>query len=206
MAGIDWTIFRWLNGQAGDHAWLDDLGKFAATRMEFIVVGTLIVCWLLAVGVGLWRERRIPRRLVTVVLVAGLALGLGLLADQIIGHAWARDRPYDAHSNVHLLEPPSSDPSFPSDHATAGFALTLGAAAALPLAAALLLAETLLMSLGRVYVGLHYPGDVLGSLGVAAVATLVASWAVGRAAGVIDWVLAVANGYLDRWNWPVRIG
>ena len=206
MAGLDWTVFRWLNGQAGDHAWLDDLGKFAATRMQLIIVGTLVACWLLATGVGLWRERRIPRGLVTVVLVAGIALALGLLADQIIGHAWSRDRPYAAHVNATLLEPPSSDPSFPSDHATAALALTFGVAAELPLVAALLLVEALLMSTGRVFVGLHYPGDILGSLGVAALATLVALGVVAQAGVVIDWALALANGLAERWGWPVRVG
>lgn len=206
MGGADFTVFRWLNGQAGDHTWLDHLGKFAATEMQLVIVATLIVGWLLALGVSIWRDRRVPRGLVTVVLVAGIALGLGLLADQIIGHFWSRDRPYATHANAHLIEPPSSDPSFPSDHATAGFAFTFGVMAQLPLLAAILLVETVLMSLGRVFVGLHYPGDVVGSLLVATAATLVASFIVARAAVVIDWALALANAQAERWGWSIRFG
>lgn len=205
MSSLDWTVFRWLNGQAGDHAWLDHLGKFAATKMEFVIVGTLIAGWLLAVGLSIWRERRIARGLLTAALVAGIALGLGLLADQLIGQAWFRDRPYASHATAHLIEPPSSDPSFPSDHATAGLTLTLGVAVKLPLLAAVLFTETLLMSAGRVFVGLHYPGDMLGSAGVAAGAALIAWGLVERATFAIDWVVGWIDGVAERHSWPVRL-
>lgn len=205
MGRVDWTLFRWVNGQAGDHSFLDRLGRFAAADMQLVIVGSLIAGWLLLVGINVWRERRVPRGLTTAVVVAGIALGLGLLADQIIGHLWFRDRPYDAHANVHLLEPRSSDPSFPSDHATAGFSLGFGVMAQLPLLGAFLVVETVLMSLGRVFVGLHYPGDVLGSLGVALAAVLCASAVARLASPLIDRVVALVNAGAARLGLPVRL-
>lgn len=73
-----------------------------------------------------------------------------------------RIRPYDS-GITHLLIGPSADFSFPSDHATASFAV----------AATFLLhnmrhrgvaffAAAMLMSIARVYVGTHYASDVLG--------------------------------------------
>lgn len=202
---MDWTLFRWVNGRAGDHSLLDHLGRFAATDMQFVIVGTLIAGWLVAVGMRVWRERRVPRGLTNVVLVTGAALALGLLADQIVGHMWFRDRPYDTHANVHVLEPRSTDASFPSDHATAGFALSFGVMTALPVLGALLVVETVLMSLGRVFVGLHYPGDVLGSLGVALVATLVAVLIVRRVSPLVDWLVAGVNARIESRGWALRL-
>lgn len=51
-----------------------------------------------------------------------------MLINQVIGEAWARPRPYDVANGIHLLTAPSGDPSFPSDHATAAFALRLALA------------------------------------------------------------------------------
>src|SRR6187397_1968956 len=53
-----------------------------------------------------------------------MSAGVALLANQVIGHLWDRQRPFAAHPGaVHLLAARSSDPSFPSDHAAAAFAI-----------------------------------------------------------------------------------
>lgn len=205
MADLDWTVFHWVNGQAGQHGWLDQLGKAASNDLQFVVVGTLIGGWLLMAGLHLRRARTLPRGLLTVALTAGIALAAGLVANQLIGHVWFRERPYADHSSAHLIVGPSSDPSFASDHATAGFALSLGAIRGLPRVAALLFVETVLMSAGRVYVGLHYPGDILGGLGLAAGAALAGSAVTGLASPVLDRAVALVNGYAQGRRWPFRL-
>jgi len=202
---LDWTVFHWINGPAGNHGSLDRIAKFGAERLSVVVVATLVAAWLIVAGVHLWRDRELPRGLLTVVLVAGLSLVLAYAANQVIGHFWFRPRPYDRHAGAHLIAAPSPDPSFASDHATAGFALAFGAAAGLPVGAALVFVETVVMSVARVYVGLHYPGDMLGGMGVALGAAFV-SWSVVRlAAGVIDRAVELVNGYAGRRGWPVRL-
>jgi undecaprenyl-diphosphatase len=104
---------------------------------------------------------------VTAVLSAGLALAVNLL----ISHFWARPRPFADHPGaVHVLLAHSADASFPSDHAAAGFAVAvvllryhrrLGWAA---------VAAAVLMCFARVYVGDHYPGDVLAGAAIGTVA------------------------------------
>jgi hypothetical protein len=90
------------------------------------------------------------------------------LLNQLIGHIWFRERPYDALAGVRLLGAPSGDPSFPSDHATAAFAVSLGIGLGLPRLGTILLAESALLCIARVAMGLHYPGDVVAGFLIAA--------------------------------------
>jgi undecaprenyl-diphosphatase len=81
-----------------------------------------------------------------------------------------RPRPFVAHPEIHAFLAHAPDPGFPSDHATAAFAigavlfLRLGVRAVPVLLAAAALASS------RVIVGVHYPGDVIAGalIGVAA--------------------------------------
>jgi undecaprenyl-diphosphatase len=90
-----------------------------------------------------------------------------------------RERPFVAHpAQTILLAPASSEPSFPSDHAVAAFAiafsvLLLGGR----LAGALFLSGAFVVGMTRVFVGLHYPGDVAGGAIVGLVSALVIYYA-----------------------------
>lgn len=94
--------------------------------------------------------------------------------NQIILLFVHRVRPYDAGVS-HLIISPSGDWSFPSDHATATFAI---AAAFLfhgmRTRALGFLAGALVVCVSRVYVGTHYVTDVLGG----AVTAIIAAGAI----------------------------
>ena len=62
---------------------------------------------------------------------------------------------------MHLFVAPTHDASFPSDHATAGFAIAVSIVLRSRRIGCLALAMALIMSVGRVAVGVHYPSDVL---------------------------------------------
>jgi undecaprenyl-diphosphatase len=84
------------------------------------------------------------------------------LIAQPIAHAIERLRPYAAHpGHAHLLISRSPDPSFPSDHATGAFALALGIWLYDRTLGAILLMLAAVLAFARVYVGTHYPGDVI---------------------------------------------
>ena len=100
-------------------------------------------------------------------LICAVALLLSLLfCNAILKNLIARPRPYDVLDWLSPLMPPLPDYSFPSGHASASFA----AATALffsdirrPQVIAVFVLATLI-SLSRIYVGMHYPSDVLGGL------------------------------------------
>lgn len=111
-----------------------------------------------------------------VACLSGLAsAGLGLLIAQAISHVWVRERPFVAHpSETLLLTAPSHEPSFPSDHAVAAFAIafTVLLVGSWRVGVLYLLGATA-VGLTRVFVGLHYPGDVAGGALVGLVAALI---------------------------------
>jgi undecaprenyl-diphosphatase len=98
-----------------------------------------------------------------------IALGIG----QIVGNAVDRARPYTAMPASHVLISRSSDFSFPSDHATAAGAIAVGLVLAGMRYRSLTLGLVtcclaVLLAVSRVYVGVHYPGDVVAGLALGA--------------------------------------
>lgn len=94
--------------------------------------------------------------------------------SQLSSHLiWTRDRPFITHPHiVHLLVHHAADASFPSDHSAALAAVAVLLAFFERRLAALFGVWTVLVGIARVYVGEHYPGDILGG------------WAVGVACGL----------------------
>jgi len=98
-----------------------------------------------------------------------------LLADEItiaIKRFVDRPRPFSRYAEPKVLVPIPHDPSFPSGHAATSFAAATMLAFAFPAFAPALLLLAAAVAYSRVYVGVHYPLDVLGG---AALGALVAT-------------------------------
>jgi undecaprenyl-diphosphatase len=76
------------------------------------------------------------------------------------------------HETV-LLVAPSHEPSFPSDHAIAAFAIGFAVAFMGRRMGAVFLAGATLVAVTRVISGIHYPGDVLGGAVIGLVAAVI---------------------------------
>lgn len=157
-----------INGPAGHFAALDKLAEWTATYG----------LWVLAAVIGLFGLQLLRtdlRRGLLVGAAGALALGIAGLGILAAGSAVNEDRPFLHDSDTHLLVDHGADNSFPSDHTVAAAAIATVAALAwrkrwLPfigLAAAI--------GVARVFVGVHYPGDVF------------AGWVIGGLAGLIAW-------------------
>ena len=156
---VDWTIFHWLNGSLDGHAFIqDEIADFANTWAVPLFAVALAALWFLD------RPGRPPRWKLAC-LAGATAAGLGLLVSQPIGWLWFRERPFAAHPDATLLlAAPSPDPSFPSDHAVAAFGIAFAVAFCGRRMGALFLAGATLVALSRVFVGLHYPGDIAAGM------------------------------------------
>jgi undecaprenyl-diphosphatase len=152
MTGIDYGLFKLINGLEGN-AFADRVLTLVAENLATVEMALIALVFLIP-----WTHRRIERRRGAVLGTA--AAGLALLIAQPIAHLVDRARPYADHP-VHLLIARSPDPSFPSDHATGAFALAFGLWLYDRTMGTILLVLAALLSFSRVFVGTHYPGDVL---------------------------------------------
>jgi undecaprenyl-diphosphatase len=168
---MDWTLFRWLNGLLDGHDLLgDEVADFSA--LSPVLVGLAVI--------GLWFCSR-PGGLSGGKLACASALASAaavLAVNQAISTMWSRPRPSDAHPGDTVLHfvAPSADPSFPSDHAAAAFAIAFAVLFIHRRAGYGFLIAASAVGLSRVLVGLHYPGDVLAGAAVG----FVVAWVVTR--------------------------
>ena len=151
---MDYRLFRAINGLAGHGGLIDHSMIWLAKYGPIVFALFLGVLWFSGIGEDAVLARKTVLR---AVVSAALALGL----NQLIGLIYFRPRPFATHE-VKLLLPRSGDPSFPSDHSTGAAALTASAFGVAPLATWGMTALSILLMVSRVYVGLHYPLDVLG--------------------------------------------
>jgi undecaprenyl-diphosphatase len=160
---MDYQLFRTINNFAAAHDAIEDPLRVYVQASEILFVLGLAALFL-------FLRPEIRRAAVAAVFSAALAL----IAAHFIADAVGRVRPFAAHHSVHLFIAHANDPGFPSDHATGAFAIAfalLFRQRALGLAA---LALAIVLSIGRVAMGVHYPGDVLAGalVGLAAAAAL----------------------------------
>ncbi len=99
---------------------------------------------------------------------AGVAAGVAWVVGQELKRVFERFRPYEADPEaVRLLIDPPRASSWPSSHPAVllTFVTVAGRETGLPSAArAGLTALAVVVAASRVYVGAHYPGDVVGGL------------------------------------------
>lgn len=171
---METQLLQWIHAQAGPG--LDRV--FVASHWFGGEIGNLV----LVVGAVLWHRRRGEAGAARIWLAIGLStllLSLGLKA--VLGRARPELWP-------HLVDVNSA--SFPSGHALSAATffplLAHSLAGARPTARAALWAAALAIALwvgvGRLYLGVHWPSDVLAgwALGAAQVAIALRRWPAGR--------------------------
>ncbi|MEV5804305.1 phosphatase PAP2 family protein [Streptomyces parvulus] len=170
MTFEDDALYRDITGIAQDSpAWVRHTAE-VGTEAGLLVFGALfVVAW--------WRSRRGDPRAFAIAVLAPLATAVAYVCSELLKPVVEEERPCRAVAGAvsSLAQcPPTGDWSFPSNHAT----IAGGAAAALALvrwtAVRVTVPLALLMAFSRVFVGVHYPHDVVAGLLLGAVVAVAA--------------------------------
>ncbi len=176
------------SGDRGDFLRVNDFarstGWLHSPLLAYAKYGVVIFGALLVGGYLLARSQRDPLRLARA-LLAGVGVLIAVAINQPIVHAVAERRPYDQIKGVLVLATRSVDPSFPSDHAIMAGATAVGLLLVNRKLGLVAVVAGLLMAFARVYVGAHFPIDVLAGLAIGAVVALVVQLAAPALAGLI---------------------
>jgi undecaprenyl-diphosphatase len=194
---VDLSLYKDLNGLAVHHDGFEDVLRFFAVNAQLFFIALLGGLFFLR---GKWRSVNGRHG----VAAAGFAALLALGVADVISHIWMRPRPYVAHPDIaHLFVAPSGDPSFPSDHATAAFAIAISILLRHRKAGIVAVALAAVVSLGRVVVGTHYPSDVAGGALIGTLAALFFWWPPVREPlhRLADWSAALYERLAAR-VWP----
>lgn len=159
--------FLLINRFAVRTGWLHPLMTFYASTL-----GIVLLVLLLLAGWWLARQRRDPQAMAVAVWAAlGTLVSVGV--NQPIVNAVAEKRPYASIPHVLLLVGRSADYGFPSDHATMAGAVAAGLCFVNRRLGVAAWVAAVLLAFSRVYVGAHYPHDVVAGLALGAAVIIV---------------------------------
>jgi undecaprenyl-diphosphatase len=158
---LNMSLFHLINQYAGLNPFIDTLTIFAAKYMPLIIILGLIYLWI-----------KRGDKTKDIVLYGVYAAVIGLLINYIIGLVYFHPRPFMIPTGTLLFSYPG-DSSFPSDHTTLMLSLTfmLTYFRETRKIGLLFVVLGLIGGFARVFCGVHFPMDILGSVVVSLIIT-----------------------------------
>jgi undecaprenyl-diphosphatase len=147
---IDYFIFQKINSLAGKSVCIDSLGIFFAEYLGYFLVAILFLFLL--------KNSKKYRPMAVKGLISAFFSRFGII--ELIRFFWDRSRPF-VENNVNLLLNHPVTSSFPSGHAAFYFGLSTIVYFYNKKLGILFLISSSLISISRVFVGVHWPSDIL---------------------------------------------
>ena len=158
MEGVimnDW-LFSLINGMANHSVIVDALMISISKLVPYLYI--LILAWLYVKGfrTGSFKLRGES-------FATGVLLVICLIGSFILGSMFYENRPFVDHPDAILILNHAADASFPSDHAVGTMAIACGILFYRWNQGTWMVYGSILVGFSRVFVGNHYPGDILGA-------------------------------------------
>lgn len=181
---MDLHLVQALNGFFAAHDSIEDPVVAYEQIAQILFVGILVLLFFAVRGN---RRGDAGRAAVS----AGAATALALVAGAVISHLVDRSRPFVADpAGVHMFVKHVADAGFPSDHATASFAIATAVMLRDRRWGAVVMSLAAVLAVGRVAMAVHYPTDVLAGavLGASSALLLWTAPARRRLDALADWI------------------
>jgi undecaprenyl-diphosphatase len=152
---MNMEIFRLINNLANKNAVLDGIMILFSKDVPYIFMAVIAIVFIL----GITKKNLDYRKVAVNTFVITV---INLVLSFIIGGLYYVDRPF-VNNKVNLLFTHTKDASFPSDHATGTMSIALGLGKFNKPVSISLTILSVIVGFSRVYVGHHYPMDVVGA-------------------------------------------
>ncbi|MBJ7932276.1 MULTISPECIES: undecaprenyl-diphosphatase [Bacillus cereus group] len=161
---MNYTVFQWFNNFAGSSKLLDTLMITITNSAACVAILFMLILWF-----NNGKKENAIRKQYTV-LYTTLSVSIALLVNVLIHAVYYHPRPFVSH-DVHQLVPHAADSSFVSDHSVLVFSIAFVFMLRGEKLKYIALIWAVLVGISRLYVGVHFPLDVIG----AAVITIITS-------------------------------
>lgn len=150
---MNMEFFKLINNLAYKNAALDSIMIFFSKYVPYIFMAVIAAVFIIGI---IKKDSDFRFAAVNIFTITVINLGLNFA----IGNIYYVDRPF-VHNKVNLLSPHKADASFPSDHAAGTMSIALGMERYNKTLCIILTTLSVIVGFSRVYVGHHYPMDVI---------------------------------------------
>lgn len=151
----DW-LFLLINSMANRSVIIDGLMITISKLVPYVYMLVLVGLFVKGFRVNSFKLRAES-------FATGVLLVLCLIGSFILGSMFYENRPFVDHPETILILNHAADASFPSDHAVGTMAIACGILFYRWKWGTWMVYGSILVGISRVFVGNHYPGDILGA-------------------------------------------
>ncbi|MBO9129463.1 undecaprenyl-diphosphatase [Bacillus sp. 165] len=195
---MNYEIFQWINGWSGHFSYLDRGMIFITNSVPYAAIVIMLFLWFVGN-----RDKRAEKQYIAIYAVFSCLLGLSVNA--ILHLVYYHPRPFVVH-HVHQLIPHSADSSFVSDHAVLVFSMAWTMLLRNDSWKYPVLIWAVIVGISRVFVGVHYPVDVIGGALISYGGSIVIIQSSKKLEPVVQVVFIVYHGltkhipFLDKYS------